>query len=1148
MAWPFELEGGQSLPDGRLNDPIKDISEKWKLLPAFLTMHGLVRHHIDSFNHFINVEIKEIMRANERITSDADPQFYLKYLDIHVGTPNIEEDFTVGRSTTPHECRLRDMTYSAPITVDIEYTRGQERVLRSGFPIGRMPIMLRSANCVLANKTHFEMAQLNECPYDPGGYFVVNGVERVILMQEQLSKNRMIVEEDRKNGVMCQVTSSTHERKSRTVVGVKHGRYFLKHNSLTEDIPVVIIFKAMGLECDQAIVQMIGTSDAVQAAIASSLEECHRSQVFTQTQALRFIGGKLKHRRMFFGGGGGGHRKSPVDDARDILATTVLAHVPVEGFNFRMKCFYLATMVRRIIEAQSNKALLDDRDYYGNKRLELAGSLLSLLFEDLFKRFNTELKLVADKYIPKVRATQFDVVKYVRQDLITHGLVVAIATGNWTVKRFKMERIGVTQVLTRLSYISALGMMTRVNSQFEKTRKVSGPRSLQPSQFGMLCPSDTPEGEACGLVKNLALMTHITTDIEESFIVRLLRNLGVEDLQLLNGEELSDPSVYLVFLNGNIEGVVKNHVRLLKTLRLLRRSGYLSEFVSLHTSNVQRCVYISADGGRMCRPYIIVEKGRPKLTKAHLEDLTRGLLFFNDLVRRGVVEFLDVNEENDSHIALREQDITPQTTHFEIEAYSLLGVCAGIIPYPHHNQSPRNTYQCAMGKQAMGTIGLNQRNRIDSLLYLLVYPHRPMVKTKTIELINFEELPAGQNATVAVVSYSGYDIEDAIVMNRSSIDRGFGRCQVYRNQKCIIKKYTNQTSDKIMGPLVDSTTMKPVWKHEALDSDGIARPGSRVENRQVLINKWIPAASSTVVQPGQPAQPEHKEVPVSYKGLEPVYVEKVLITSNTEESFLMKLLLRQTRRPEIGDKFSSRHGQKGVVGLIAQQEDLPFNDQGICPDLIMNPHGFPSRMTVGKLIELLAGKAGVLNGKFHYGTAFGGSKVQDVGEELIRRGFNYQGKDCLTSGITGEPLSAYIYMGPIYYQKLKHMVMDKVHARARGPRAVLTRQPTEGRSRDGGLRLGEMERDCLIGHGASMLLLERLMLSSDACEVDVCRTCGLLGYSRWCHFCRSSSTIATLRIPYACKLLFQELLSMNIIPRLELKSHCSDRQLATVTH
>lgn len=1149
MAWPFESDGTKAcdVPPERLGEPVKELSEKWKLLPAFLSMHGLVRHHIESFNHFVNVEIKEIMRANERVTSDADPQFYLVYKDIRVGKPSVEENYMVGRPTTPHECRLRDMTYAAPITVDIEYTRGQERVVRTDYTIGRIPIMLRSANCVLANKTHFEMSQLNECPYDPGGYFVVNGVERVILMQEQLSKNRMLVEEDRKGGIMCQVTSSTHERKSRTVVGVKHGRYVLKHNCFTEDIPVAIVFKGMGLECDQLIVQMIGTSEAAQAAIAPSLEECHRAQVFTQTQALRYLGGRLKHRRSILSAGPGSSstlRKSAVDDARDVLATTVLAHVPVEGFDFQVKCFYLAVMVRRIIEAQGNRELLDDRDYYGNKRLELAGSLLSLLFEDLFKRFNSELKLVAEKCIPKVRATQFDVVKYMRPDLITNGLVVAIATGNWTVKRFKMERIGVTQVLSRLSYISALGMMTRVNSQFEKTRKVSGPRSLQPSQFGMLCPSDTPEGEACGLVKNLALMTHITTHIDESFIIRLLHNLGVEDLRLLNGEELSDPTVYLVFLNGNIEGVVQDHTRLLRTLRILRRSGYLSEFVSLHTSHVQRCVYVASDGGRMCRPYIIVEKGRPKLTHHHLEDLTRGLLFFNDLLRMGVVEFLDVNEENDSYIALREGDIGPQTTHLEIEAYSLLGVCAGIIPYPHHNQSPRNTYQCAMGKQAMGTIGLNQRNRIDSLLYLLVYPHRPMVKTRTIELINFEDLPAGQNATVAVVSYSGYDIEDAIVMNRASIDRGFGRCQVYRNQKCVIKKYANQTSDKIMGPLLDAQTMKSVWKHQVLDMDGIAMPGVRVENRQVLINKWVPAATTAAAQPGEPVQAEHKEVPLTYKGLEPVYVEKVLITSNTEESFLMKLLLRQTRRPEIGDKFSSRHGQKGVVGLIAPQEDLPFNDQGICPDLVMNPHGFPSRMTVGKLIELLAGKAGVLTGRFHYGTAFGGSKVADVGEELIRRGFNYQGKDCLTSGITGESLSAYIYMGPIYYQKLKHMVMDKVHARARGPRAVLTRQPTEGRSREGGLRLGEMERDCLIGHGASMLLLERLMLSSDACQVDVCRTCGLLGYSRWCHFCRSSGAIATLRIPYACKLLFQELLSMNIIPRLELQSHCAHRRIA----
>ena len=267
------------------------------------------------------------------------------------------------------------------------------------------------------------------------------------------------------------------------------------------------------------------------------------------------------------------------------------------------------------------------------------------------------------------------------------------------------------------------------------------------------------------------------------------------------------------------------------------------------------------------------------------------------------------------------------------------------------------------------------------------------------------------------------------------------------------------------------------------------------------------------------------------------YVDKVLLTSNGENQFLVKVLMRSTRRPEIGDKFSSRHGQKGVCGIIVNQEDMPFTDNGICPDIIMNPHGFPSRMTVGKMIELLAGKAGVLTGALKYGTAFGGDKVDDMGKILVANGYNYFGKDYVTSGVTGEPLSAYVFFGPVYYQKLKHMVMDKMHARSRGPRAVLTRQPTEGRSRDGGLRLGEMERDCLIGYGASMLLLERLMISSDAFEVHICKRCGMLGYAGWCNLCKSAVDVCTLRLPYACKLLFQELQSMNIVPRLELEDY-----------
>merc|ERR1719334_2983401 len=712
-------------------------------------------------------------------------------------------------------------------------------------------------------------------------------------------------------------------------------------------------------------------------AFAASLEECNRASVFTQLQALKYVASKMKVKKFFSAAAA---KKSPIEDARDVLANTVLAHVPVNNFNFKMKAIYMALMVRRVIEAQGDDKSIDDRDYYGNKRLELAGSLLSLLFEDLFKRLNWELKNIADKNIPKVKAAQFDIIKHIRSDTISIGLESAISTGNWIIKRFRMERLGVTQVLSRLSYISALGMMTRVNSQFEKTRKVSGPRSLQPSQWGMLCPSDTPEGESCGLVKNLALMTHITTEVDEGPIARLAFNCGVEDIHLLSGEEVSDKRIFTVFLNGNILGVVRDYRKLVRTFKLLRRNGFLNSFVSITPHLNTRCVLISSDGGRLCRPYIIVRKREPLVKKQHIQDLMDKKIGFDDFVKMGLVEYLDVNEENDSQIALYESEIDHTTTHLEIEPFTLLGVCAGLIPYPHHNQSPRNTYQCAMGKQAMGTIALNQKKRIDTLMYNLVYPMRPMVKSRTIELINFEELPAGQNAIVAVMSYSGYDIEDAIVLNRASLDRGYGRCLVYRNTKSSLKRYANQTYDRILGPLLDPGTKKPIYKHSILDGDGICGVGCKVDNRMVMVNKSMPTVTRDPLgeQPGGVPVTEYRETPVPYKAPMASYIENVMLTSTPDADFLIKILLRQTRRPELGDKFSSRHGQKGVTGLIVQQEDLPFNDQGICPDMIMNPHGFPSRMTVGKLMELLGGKAGVLKGKFHYGTCFGGSKVADM--------------------------------------------------------------------------------------------------------------------------------------------------------------------------
>lgn len=1119
----------------KLADPVNGLQDKWNLLPAFLRVKGLVKQHLDSFNYFVEVDIKKILHANQLVLSEVDPQFYLKYLDIRVGKPTRQDANAFDVGVAPHECRLRDLTYAAPILVDVEYTKGSEVIVRRNVEIGRMPLMLRSSLCVLNGLSDAEMARLNECPLDPGGYFIVNGTEKVILIQEQLSKNRILVEMDR-GLVQASVTSSTHERKSKSYVVAKSadGKCYLKHNSLAEDVPIVFVLKACGLASDYEIMELVcGQSAKYQRLFAVNLEDCAQLGVRTQNDALAYLGQRVRGGRYQYGT----TRLSAVEEGMEALAQTIVAHLnvdPVHGF--REKGIYLALMARRVVQTLDDPRHIDDRDYVGNKRLELAGQLMSLLFEDLFKTFNSQFRQSIDKSLKKPnRAQAFDALFSMSfgGSHITNGLNRAISTGNWSLKRFKMERAGVTHLLSRLSYISALGMMTRISSQFEKSRKVSGPRALQPSQFGMLCLSDTPEGEACGLVKNLALMTHITTDADDAPVLQALRVLGMERISLADARALTDPSITTVFVNGTPAGVTRKPRELLAGFRRLRRARRVCEFVSVWCNEQQNAIQVATDAGRVCRPLIIVNNGRPVLHERHLARLQAGELQFEDFLDLGIVEYLDCNEENDSYVALNEKHLGPRHTHLEIEPFTVLGAVAGLIPYPHHNQSPRNTYQCAMGKQAIGVIAHNQFARIDTLLYALVYPQQPMVKTRTIELVKYDQLPAGQNATVAVMSYSGYDIEDALVLNKASIDRGFGRCQVFRKATTTLKRYASQQTDRLESFRVDEDH-NPIRTHAALGTDGLAEVGEQLRNGQVYINKAVPVQPDA--QSGTSADAaDFRETPMAYRAPEPAYVDKVMLSTNEKDLPLIKVLLRQTRRPELGDKFSSRHGQKGVCGIIVRQEDLPFSDDGVCPDIIMNPHGFPSRMTVGKMLELVSGKAGVLSGNLQYGTCFGGSKLADMSAELVRRGYNYSGKDMLYSGITGEALEAYIFFGPIYYQKLKHMVMDKMHARPRGPRAVLTRQPTEGRSRDGGLRLGEMERDCVVAYGASQLLLERLMLSSDVFDVEICRRCGLLtGTERWCAVCQTGDAVDDMKLPYAAKLLFQELMAMNIAPRVSL--------------
>jgi DNA-directed RNA polymerase III subunit RPC2 len=558
-----------------------------------------------------------------------------------------------------------------------------------------------------------------------------------------------------------------------------------------------------------------------------------------------------------------------------------------------------------------------------------------------------------------------------------------------------------------------------------------------------------------------------------------------------------------------------------KRFRAARRYNWFNRFIAIWTSPPKRAIFISSEAGRVCRPLIVIEDGKSKLTP----DLLRPDITFESLLEKGIIEYVDVNEQHDCLIAFEDFQLEAdkEFTHLEIDSAQLLGICAGVVPCPHHNQSPRNTYQCAMGKQAIGPTALNIFTRVDKSSYFNVYPQQPMVQTRTMRLSQYHEMPSGQTAMVAIMSYSGHDIEDALILNKASLDRGFGRRYYLSKVDMILKRHDGDRPDRIAWANEDGSLDRSQWALSLLDDDGLVRPGETLEARRVYANKFTPSSLGRYVEARE-----------SYKGNYPVVVHNVSVAT-AELGTVYTIKTRDFRRPELGDKFSSRHGQKGVVGMIVEQEDMPYTETGVYPDIIMNPHGFPSRMTVGKMIELISGKAGIGKGMIGNGTAFSSDRVKDISEGLIAAGFSYSGKELLMSGITGEPLEAYIFFGPVFYQSLKHMVKDKMQARDTGPTTMLTRQPTQGKSKGGGMRLGEMERDCVVGYGAAHVLYERMLLSSDVYNANVCEVCGLIGYNGYCTECRSKENIRIVRMPYACKLLFQELMSMGIAPRIRVQ-------------
>ena len=1134
--------------------------------------------------------------------------------DIIDGTDNIfitspciyNEELDTSTYMYPNEARLKNLTYKTCVfcNIGIRYTiAGQDKSIIKNFQrinIGCIPIMLHSKLCILNNLDPIKISELGECPYDQGGYFVIKGKEKVFLSQESTVNNILYINKISGNNILLRgniktisneglqssrtnhVTLrsinllSTPQSSAYNLIKKKYKINEKKENVLDVrilginesnggkdlNIPVFILFRALGYEKEKDILELIiydsDDTNLKHELFKTLVPSIKDSQpIYNQKTAIKYLSLHVKNKEII--------------NVLDILNNNFL---PNYSTNYRFKAIYLGYVCRQILLTHLGIIKETDRDSYNMKRIMLAGNLLLELYRELWGKYMRNIQRTLDDEFKIIlegggKLDVSDIINDINKDAIFNSRVM-----DDIVKSFGAsfgtgisKKQGIVQDLNRNVMLGTLSHIRRLSTPLPSGSKTIGPRKLHNSQWGIVCPIESPDGGNVGIINHLAIIAKVTTNISEEGIIEALKDMDILFLEDLTGKDFNNTKI---FLNGRLLGLYTDGPFLYKYLKLLKLNSIININTSISFNIELNEIFIFTDSGRIIRPVLFL-KTNSDLEKYNefisgdydkLENWNKCIhgyiytinpevsvydnTYYKDILlnikesednylefleeNASPIEYLDSLETENSFIAKDVNSINENNTHCEIHASLIMSAVSLNIPFSNNSQYPRNVFSCQQTKQAVGVYSTAYNSKFETFAHILYYPQKPIVTTRYKKYTDVDKLPYGINAIVAIASYSGYNQEDAVILNETAVQRG-----LYNS--LYLRSYGDSEEDEngkkiyFSNPLLEPNTLiKTPGKYERLDDNGFINEGEYVTPNDTIIGKCYKSKDKNG---NEITNCFGSTIKFGTSGI----VDKVVVTKNTDNLRTCKVRIRKVKIPGIGDKFTSRCGQKGMCGMILKQEDMPFTKEGLVPDIIINPHAIPSRMTINQFLEVILGKSCCMSGHLGDATPFQNNDVKDYGKVLEKFGYDKNGEEIMYSGINGEQIKTSIFIGPTYYQRLKIMVADKVHSRATGKIQSLVRQPVGGKSNNGGGRIGEMERDSIISHGISSFLKESNMERSDKFKVQIDKTSGLIQYDE------DTNNKCMVQMPYSMKLLIQELQTMSISARVVTESNISNKEV-----